>query len=263
MLATLSHTACVLAASRALAFQQGNVLVQDSLAHHFVDQEMIAAVRARDEPVHYVLLRHRRLEDFFVEAARTRSQAVILGAGFDTKFQRYPGLWQRVVEVDSQPMVEYKQKILRDQGLPIPETVIPPQGDPIRQFEIILAATDPRLKTLFLGEGFFMYFQLPHILKFFEMAFHHYTHLPHFGFDMMSEAYARNPHNQAVMRRVATSGERVLTYRDPEIFEPVLNLAGLQTDIWFPTRLARHYLNAPWGKDDDKYVVLATEHEKK
>lgn len=262
MLATLSYTACVLAAHRALAFQQGSVLVQDRFAQHFVDQEMIDAAQARDEPIHYTLLRHRRLEDFFVETAKICSQAVILGAGFDTKFQRYPGLWGRVVEVDSKPMVEFKQKILREQGLTVPDVVIP-QGDPVQQFEAILAATDPRLRTLFLGEGFFMYFQLPHILKFFTMAFRHYAHVPYFGFDMMATAYARNLRNAGVVARVAQSGERVLTYSDPEVFETALNPTGLRTDIWFPTRLAQHYLNAPWNKEDDKYVVLATEHEKK
>lgn len=255
MTTPVSHTAQVLAARRALAYQQRNPLVTDHLAHHFVDQPAMALVQQTDESIHYVLLRHRRLEDCYVEAASTCTQAVILGAGFDTKYQRYPGLWKRVIEVDSEPMTRFKQDVLRAQHLPVPEYVVP-QGDPSQQFTTILSATNPQQKTFFLGEGYFMYFDVADIQQFFTRALAYYAQLPQFGFDMIAAAYADNPRNRAVMARIAAAGEHVLTCCDPAVFQTVLEPYGIRTEAWFPSRLARHYLQAKWEKEDDKYVMV-------
>lgn len=260
MTAPLSHTAQILAARRALAYQQHNPLVTDHLAQHFVDPPAMALARQTDESVHYVLLRHRRLEDCYVAAASACTQAVILGAGFDTKYQRYPGLWPRVIEVDSKPMVVFKREVLHARHLPAPECVIP-RGNPSRQFTAIFSATDPEQRTFFLGEGYFMYFDVARIQQFFTQALAYYAQPPQFGFDMIAAAYADNPRNRAVMARIAAAGERVLTCCDPAVFETVLAPHGIHAEVWFPSRLARHYLQAEWEKEDDKYVVMARTEE--
>ncbi|MBF0106348.1 MAG: class I SAM-dependent methyltransferase [Deltaproteobacteria bacterium] len=252
----LSHTAQVLTARRALAFEQGNPLVLDNLASHFVTAEYMNIARRSDDAVHYVLMRHRVLEDYYVERAKTHRQAVILGSGFDTKFQRHAGLWQRHLEVDTHEMVAHKRDVLTRHHLSVPD-FITPEGEAIEQFKQILLATDPSLPTLFLGEGYFMYFSLDHFKGFFDMAFNYYHTQPSFGFDMISDTYPQNPANRAVLERIRAAGEKVMTWCGPEVIKKYFLEKGIDVDVWFPSRLQGHYLKTKWNKEDDKYVVLA------
>ena len=72
------------------------------------------------DATHYVLLRHRVLDDFATQPGRTH--AVLLGAGLDTKSLRYPDL--EIIEVDDPEMVRYKRVQFEKAGLAPPNTIM-------------------------------------------------------------------------------------------------------------------------------------------
>lgn len=252
----LSHTAQVLSARRALAFSQNSPLVNDHLAHHFVSGEYSDLAKKTDVPVHYVLMRHRKLEDFFLDQSSACKQVVILGSGFDTKLQRFPRLWEKYFEVEGDEMARYKSAKLKELGLSVPD-FITPKGEPAEQFRTILTSTAPHLRTLFLAEGYFMYFGLDHILEFMRMAHDYYKVMPSFGFDMIDESYPDNPDNRNVLERIRASGENVLTWCEADVFKRLFKSFGMNIEIWHPSKLSSHYRQAKWEKADDKYVLIA------
>jgi len=254
----VSHTAQVLAARRALAYRQGCPLCTDSYASMFVTPKYEKIACDTDDKAHYVLMRHRVLEDYYLEqSARGRKQVVLLGAGFDTKRQRYPKKYKKHIEVETVEMVKHKCRILEENGMFLPET-LSPRGTAIEQFDQILRGTDPDLATVFIAEGYFMYFELEQILSFFERAISYYSVNPAFGFDMISDSYPDNPRNKTVIERIRKTGEKVLSCCSPSVLSRILTNYHLEVDLCSPSILQRRYLNSVWEGEDDKFVILAS-----
>lgn len=260
----ISHTATLLASRRALATEQGSKLIQDPYAQHFSNPEYMQKAISSDSRVHYVLMRHRKMDDVYRKYADHYEQVVLLGSGFDTKFQRFPGLWGKHIEIEKPEMKKLKSEILKANHLPIPAIhTFESDLSPVDFFNEILRLIDPESRTLFIAEGFFMYFTEQHIFDFFEMAIMHLQRTEKaFAFDMIDRSYLLDANNRAVHERIKKNGETVLTCMDREPFERFFGEHGIQTETFYPSDLQREYYGSEWSGNNDKFVMVASTRER-
>lgn len=110
-----------------------------------------------------IVARVRYIDDFLGEcAAKGLGQCVILGAGFDTRAYRVPGLAQgvRVFEVDHPATQAVKRRVLKKIFSPVPGhvTFVPVRfNSQALGTRLLESGYDPGLKTLFIWEGVIMY----------------------------------------------------------------------------------------------------------
>ena len=106
-----------------------------------------------------VAARTKYLDDH--AAAATFTQAVLLGAGLDTRAVRCGWLDQgiKVWEVDRADVVEMKSEALGHVAPAGWSTVVTDLGKPGWFDELVAAGLDPAAPTLFIAEGLFMYLE--------------------------------------------------------------------------------------------------------
>jgi len=114
--------------------------------------------RVSEGAVEFIIVRERTIDDFAQEALRTGlEQVVILGAGFDTRAYRLPGIAKtRVFEVDQPATQAAKLKGLKKVCDPLPAhvTFVPVDFNTQPLGERLLASGyNPRAKTLFIWQG--------------------------------------------------------------------------------------------------------------
>lgn len=255
----LSRTARVLAARRAVATERGSPLGGDPLAHLFADDELLALARATADEPHYVLMRHRALEDFALAPPVPR-QLVLLGAGLDTKFARRPDLrGARVLEVDAADMLAHKAAILRAHGHPVAEAVPAAITGPA-DLDAVLRITDPALPTAVIAEGFFMYQPEPAALAMLAAICRHYTGGLRLGFDLFDPILADDPEFRRLRAIIEAHGEVFRSFIPPDRVRA--HLAPLAADLELRTaeQLLAHYLGGAWTGMRGLYTCTVTTH---
>jgi methyltransferase (TIGR00027 family) len=238
-----SFSSAVLTARRAAATQAGTTLVNDAHARLFVDDPaLLQRCVAEAGAVHAVLLRHRLFEDYMLQPPVPVTQAVLLGAGNDTKFQRHPRLRRLAwFEVDSPESVARKRATLQAHGLPMPR-FIPLRVLTLNDLAGLLGQLDPAEPTLVLAEGLFMY----HERKFVELlvkAFNAHLEAPAcWAFDVVDPSAASDQANRQLAARLALQGEVVRSAMSAEDVKQLFpaDVWGLQCHA--PETLANHYL---------------------
>ncbi len=119
----ISRSAQILAARRAVDAESTTPLIGDEQAGMFATEEFLNMARSEAETIHYVLMRHRILEDQVFKNNAQFDHLVILGAGLDTKFLRYADTPTKIVEVDTPDMAAFKRSKLQKAKLPVPDTI--------------------------------------------------------------------------------------------------------------------------------------------
>ncbi|MBD2338665.1 SAM-dependent methyltransferase [Calothrix sp. FACHB-156] len=115
---SVSFTAKVIAAGRAIESQRPNALFSDPLAAKLAGQEAIEAALPKVEEYDkqgrpFLSVRARFFDDFINKHSDNIRQIVILGAGMDTRAFRLN--WQpntHIYEIDQQDVILYKESVL-------------------------------------------------------------------------------------------------------------------------------------------------------
>jgi len=250
----IPRSALVLAARRALAYQQNSPIMQDPLAHLFVDDEMMAFAKKTDAPIHYVLLRHRIMDDLLIKFKDSVEQLVILGAGFDTKFQRLDLPENlRFLEVDNDAVLQFKKEKLKQQHYKIPG-YCPLIIKGTENWKEVLMSTDPNKPTMLIGEGFFMYQK--DTLAMLKEAVTYYKKKLYIVFDMIDPALPDSQENQAMRQRLEKGGEKFSGLMPATEIETFFDDLGIKTNIFTPSLLASKYSNVSFDSSKDKYVYV-------
>lgn len=166
----VGRTALMVAAARAIETHRAAPLARDPYAEHFVR----AAEASADWPIHprdvsdddplwgrlgrYFAVRTRVFDDFLQRTGMP--QVVLLGAGLDSRALRLDWPATRTVfELDREPVLSFKQRVLDDLAAHPRATRVPVPTDLTGDWVPALAAAgfDPRLPTAWLAEGLFMY----------------------------------------------------------------------------------------------------------
>lgn len=152
----LSRTAKILASRRALELEKKNPLIHDQFSPLFTDQESMAFANETKDEIHYVMMRHKALDDLVARKKNEFKQIILLGSGFDTKSLRFKEESIKFIELDSPEVIKHKKNILNKYGydkVTTHSTFIHSTLD----LSNIIKSTDPSFPTLVLAEGFFMY----------------------------------------------------------------------------------------------------------
>ncbi|GAA1293292.1 SAM-dependent methyltransferase [Saccharothrix xinjiangensis] len=171
--AGVGRTALMVAAARAIETHRADSLARDEYAEHFVRAARASAdwpVRpdqvTDDDPLwgrlaRYFGLRTRVFDDFLLGSAHAGTRQVVLfGAGLDSRALRLD--WPAgvtVFELDREPVLAFKQRVLDDLGASHRATRVPVAVDLGHDWSPALAAAGfaPGLPTAWLAEGLVMY----------------------------------------------------------------------------------------------------------
>lgn len=246
----------MLAARRAVANEETGNIINDPYAKYFIDDAVRRFARETNTFIHYVLMRHQILEDHLILNSGYFDQILILGAGFDTKAQRYPRLTERIVEVDSPEMITFKQSILREKRLPMARSV-PGKLESLADLEGVLNHLDLGKRTAVVCEGFFMYFDKTVVFNLLDLIMDRVKNLAYMGLDMLSPSYLKVEKNLKVHERLSNSEEHVKSYFTDEELISYFKSKGFETMTWYPSKLQRHYYESEWKGNNDKFVLCA------
>ena len=250
---TLSRSALVLAARRAVETQAPMPLVDDPYARILTTDEFIEFAERERDATHYVLLRHRVLDDFATQHGHTH--AVLLGAGLDTKSLRYPGMG--IIEVDDVEMVQYKKGRLEEAGLS-PPNAIAKRIASVTDLLAVMQQVPPGCNSVVVAEGFFMYHSAEWLSEALGAIAGACVPAPNLGFDLLAPEYFTHTNNQGVTQRLRNAGEVAQFGETADSVRGQLESLGYDVEVWTPSRLAKHYLKTEWRGRNDKYVVTAT-----
>lgn len=253
----ISRTARVLAARRAVATERGSPLGGDPLAHLFADDELLALARVSADEPHYVLLRHRALEDLVLAPPLPR-QVLLLGAGLDTKYARIEALRRgRFIEVDTATMLAHKAAILHAHGLPVAEALPATLADEA-DLAAVLERTDPALPTAVVAEGFFMYQPEAVALAMLDALCRYYRGGVRLGFDLFDPALVADPEFARLRAIIEAHGEVFRSFIPPMTVARQLAPLGAAVEIWTAERLHARYLDGPWTGMRGLYACTVT-----
>ena len=258
----ISHTADVLAARRALATSQGSRLINDPTAEHFTSKRSRQIALESDAPIHFVLLRHRHLEDFVLRQPFQVEQVVVLGAGFDTKYARHAALRKiEYLEVDAPEMLERKKEVLGRLGYPVPPSY-PSYLESPQDLAKLTRLTSPDKKTVVIAEGVFMYHPRSFLDSVVAGLASYYQNDIALGFDLFAPELASDPGFQARRVRIESRGEVFKLFLPPRDANNLLSQHGLNATIWDFERLCRHHLDTPAPRLDFHYICCARSMKK-
>ncbi len=253
----ISRSAFVLAARRWLATDQGSKLICDPFAKMFVSKDMEEFAKKTDTPFHYVLMRHRILEDFALRDSKGPHNVILLGSGFDTKFLRYSsnaGL--TIIEVDRNENVKYKKNILQSNSLPCPHT-ISSNITSTKDLKNIFSTIDITKRTTILAEGFFMYQPGEFFFEGLNWIINYFKFNVRIGFDILHPNYAKSEQNKSITKRLAKNKEITHFYLPQKKCKEFFKTKNYITEILTPDDLQKKYYNINWNGKNDKYVCLA------
>lgn len=251
----VSRSAAVLASRRFIDSTKTTSLVGDKLSALFVDLPTLKFSIETDQPVHYVLMRHRILEDS-LNGIDGLEQVVILGSGFDTTSIRNSNNGIDFFEVDRPGVLHFKDSVLRQANIGALSNPIGIDVRNINDLKEVLRKTDPSKHTFIMAEGFFMYFDQEFIGEALSLIIEYYDRVS-IGFDHLMPSYELDPNNKKVIDRLKKAGkESVKSFFNPDNIEEILDPQIWSIDTWTPTRLQKRYLNSNWTGRDDKYVAV-------
>lgn len=247
----IPRSAKVLASRRTIDASLPNSLLNDTYSKIFVDEEMLSFAQKTNSTVHYVLMRHKVLEDYTIGTEHFE-QILLLGAGLDTKFLRYPAKANKILEVDSDDLISFKQNILTDNDLTHPKShSIKVQFlDDIKR---VINSLDKRKPTAIVAEGFFMYFEKPFVFQ----AIQHLTEYFNsyfLGFDLLDPTYIESEENRKIHERLKASGEKSLSFISARELDDAFVKEGIHSKVWYPSSLQKRYYGTNWEGRDDKFV---------
>ena len=251
----ISRSAAVLASRRFIDSTKTMSLVGDQLSALFVDLPTLKFSIETDQPVHYVLMRHRILEDS-LKSINDLEQVVILGSGFDTTSIRNCGNGIEFFEVDRPGVLHFKDSVLRQSNVGALSNPIGIDVRNIDDLKEVLRKTDPSKNTFIMAEGFFMYFDQEFIAEALNVITEYYDNVS-IGFDHLMPAYGLDENNKKVIDRLKTAGkESVRSFFSSNSIDEILSPSFWSIDIWTPSRLQKKYLDSEWAGRDDKYVAI-------
>ena len=247
----------MLAARRAVETENPNPLVVDPIARHFADEALLAQARAEANQEHYVLYRHRAIEDFAMKEPLAQ-QVVLLGAGFDTKFVRYAQLREsRFIEVDDPAMLALKAEILTAHGLPVaPSESLRVSDD--ASLETLLQKLDPGLSTTWIAEGYIMYQNEAFVHSLLNHLFSYFESSLRVAFDIFTPSLKDDSEFQRIRRIVEAHGEVFRSYVDPAEIRERLGGSDVCTSVESAELLYDRYRGGVWRGMRGLAVVTTT-----
>lgn len=154
----VGRTAFITAQWRLEESRRPGRLFDDSLAACFVDgasESLAAKLRTvLPEAPRMIVLRTRYIDDYLTDASRRVAQAIVLGAGFDTRRLRCDTADVAWFEVDRKPVLDFKRSCLRRHGHEARAQQL--ACDYVRDDFVgglISTGFDPRLPTYVIWEG--------------------------------------------------------------------------------------------------------------
>jgi methyltransferase (TIGR00027 family) len=157
-----SRSAQLVAACRALAAElpEGERLISDTFAEHFVDADAMAAARSNEPLQRVIRLRTRVIDDAILSFAEDHPtpQILLLGAGVDARALRMK-IAARFYEVDLPATLADKQSALDRLGAVAPSRVAVPVdlGKEQPRAPLIAAGFDPETPAIVVWEGVINY----------------------------------------------------------------------------------------------------------
>jgi methyltransferase (TIGR00027 family) len=186
--------------------------------------------------VGFITVRERYIDDYLITGlAEGLDQVVLLGAGFDTRAYRIPGIEKtRVFEIDHPATQEAKRKGLRKVIDPLPQyvTFLPMDfntqslGERLRS-----GGYSEQAKTLFIWQGVTYFLEAKAVDSTLDFVANHSGPGSSVIFDYMYNEIFRDPNNSygRSLRRVAKmSGEEYLFGIDRGQVEPFLTRRGFR-----------------------------------
>ena len=244
-----SRTAERVAARRAVhQLLDAPLVFSDPLALRILEPEV--AERVREDPKHldaspvsrylraFLVVRSRIAEEEVAAAvARGVTQAVIVGAGYDTFAYRNPWTGLRVFELDHPSTQREKRRRLEDGGIPIPPNVtFIPADLSVTSLDGALAtsAFDRDSPAVFSWLGVVPYLELPAI----EATLASVARMPAgssivFDYGVSTDAlnFAERFVVRRMAKRVARAGEPWKTYFLPEEMAALLRRTGFRSHV--------------------------------
>lgn len=250
-------TARVLAARRHGDSQLSNALLIDDYAKYFVDNETMNFVSQANE-VHYVIMRHKCLDDLLRINKNSIEQVIIFGCGFDSKCIRYADEKITFLEVDSAEVLALKKEKLNALGYNRVNSIAT-KVSTTDDLELILEKVDKHKKTLIIAEGFFPYLEesfakdfLASVASYFKAGFI-------IGFDSLCTSFPEDSVNQESIKRLKSkSGEEFKFYCSSDDLEKFLKKLGLDISVYTPKDLALRYYSMNWDRRNDKYIAIVS-----
>lgn len=238
----ISYTAQVIAGRRALCTENHSPYIQDPFAHLFVSDEIRQRCLDTDAPVHGVILRNRLYEDFVVKPPVDFEQMIILGSGFDAKFQKHASLRDKVyIEVDEPDTQNFKQKILEENGLPKPQMVAK-RIESLDDFKDVLKMTNPNQRTLLMMEGFTMYQPQGFLFEMLQTCLAYYSLTPCLAFDAMQPQSTWAEDSKQTAKRIEKRGEHIIAFYRPEEIQDFFKSYPVNFEVWSKTKMYEHYV---------------------
>ncbi len=186
--------------------------------------------------VGFIVLRERYIDDTLKTGlAEGLDQVVLLGAGFDTRAYRIPGIEQtRVFEIDYPATQEAKRKALKKVIDPLPGhvTFVPVDfntqslGDRLKN-----SGYNEEAKTLFIWQGVTYFLEAQGVDNSLDFIAHHSGPGSSVVFDYMDNEIFQDPNNsygKALKRAARMSGEEYLFGIDRGQVEPFLTRRGFR-----------------------------------
>ncbi len=252
----ISYTAQLLAARRAVETLKSSSPVRDEFAHLFTAPEVLSRAEESKNEVHVVLMRHVLIEKYFEEKIPQVEQVVMLGAGFDTKYQRYKRCQEiKFIEVDSPEMINYKIEILNKNSLPVPQFVkkrITKKAD----WEMVLKQCDLNLPTLFVGEGFFMYQTFDFIRDTLKSVVKEFKKDVYWAYDLLEPRIKKTQIHQESIEKLSEKGEIFRSYLTPDESKLIAEMTGYQIDIWDTQRMHHEFFGEAYHGEIHLFVNL-------
>jgi methyltransferase (TIGR00027 family) len=186
--------------------------------------------------VGFVVVRERYIDDYLKTSLQEGlEQVVLLGAGFDSRAYRIPGIEQtRVFEIDYPATQEAKRKALKKVIDPLPGhvTFIPLDFNTKSLAECLKNSNyDEQAKTLFIWQGVTYFLEAQGVDSTLDFIAHHSGAGSSLIFDYMYSEIFQDPNNsygKALKRAAKVSGEDYLFGIDRGQVESFLSQRGFQ-----------------------------------
>lgn len=207
----------------------------------------------------YVIARTAFMDAKFEAALREGfDQAVIFGAGFDSRAQRFAGLNRgtRIFELDAPIIQEEKKKAYQRKGIPIPPelTFVPLDLNRLGLEESLEAAGyRAGVRSFFMLEGLLMYLTSEAVAQTFAFLGRSSAPGSRVAFDFVWAGVAQRPGDyhggEEIVRRVGRAGEPWSFFLEEQGLRELLAGSGFSLeDLADSEELERRYFAEPGGR---------------
>ena len=254
----ISRSALVLAGRRALAVEQNDSICKDKYAKIFVDNDIYDFVKRTDCQIHGMLMRSRYMEDQLDKCIDNLDLIINLGAGLDTKYQRYIKNHKKIryIEFDKKSVLDFKTLKLKEHSLPIPEFFISNDLN-FDNFRKLIVDINPALRVCFIAEGFFMYWPKETLSKLLKLISNHFKSKINFIFDHHQEGINQKRDSLEIQKRLKKSGELTISTLSQSEVASIFTKNNYHFEFITPKELAVLYYNTNWEGHNEKYICSA------